>query len=424
MKRENGIHGDVVPWLPVARYVIAMVELHPHDIAHGGEAVARKDGKAHFIQGAMPGEVVEAVITEDRGSWARAALVTVIEPSASRRVPPCPYADVCGGCQWQFADEPTQRAWKKNTVSGQLQHLGRLADPIVHDTIEVGPDLGYRNRMDFHVVGGRPGLYRPRSHDTVHLDQCPLLVPMLQDVYQRLGDLEEIQRLSLRAGTRTGDRLAIIDGDLPSDAAHWGIPVAQRKGNSVLPLVGKPMLAEIVAGVTFQIPVDGFFQSNTPGAEVLVELVTDILDVQEDETLLDGFCGVGLFGATVGQSAARVVGIDSSPDAVAAARRNLDIVGVDHNLIVGSFAKNIESLDEYWNVAVVDPPRKGLGESGVEAVTSAGPRAIAYVACDPASLARDTRIFETLGYDFVDATPVDLFPQTYHVETVAQFQRR
>lgn len=401
-----------------------MVELHPHDIAHGGEAVARKDGKAHFIQGAMPGEVVEAVIVEDRGSWARAALVDVIEPSPARRVPPCSYADVCGGCQWQFADDRTQRTWKKETVFGQLQHLGRLEDPIVHDTVQVGPGFGYRNRMDFHVVDGRPGLYRPRSHDIVHLDQCPLLVPMLQDVYERVGDLHETRNLTLRAGTRTGDRLAIIDGDLPPDAARWDIPVAQRSGRSIRSLLGSPVLTEIVGGVTFQIPVDGFFQSNTPGAEVLVEIVSDMLDVQENETLLDGFCGVGLFGATAGQSAARVVGIDSSSEAIADARRNLDAVGVDHNLIVGSFTKNIESLDEYWDVAVVDPPRKGLGERGVEAVTSAEPRTIAYVSCDPASLARDARLLGDLGYGFIEAVPVDLFPQTYHVETVALFDRR
>jgi 23S rRNA (uracil1939-C5)-methyltransferase len=180
----------------------------------------------------------------------------------------------------------------------------------------------------------------------------------------------------------------------------------------------------MVGGVTFQIPVDGFFQSNTPGAEVLVELVTDMLAVQDHETLLDGFCGVGLFGATVGQGAARVVGLDSSSDVIAAARKNLDAIGVDHNLITGSFTKDIESLDEYWDVAVVDPPRKGLGERGVEAVASTDPRAIAYVACDPASLARDSRILGDLGYEFVEATPVDLFPQTYHVETVALFHRR
>jgi 23S rRNA (uracil1939-C5)-methyltransferase len=400
-----------------------MVELHPHDIAHGGEAVARKDGKAHFIAGAMPGEIVEAVITEDRGSWARTSLVSVVEPSLHRREPPCQYADVCGGCQWQFADDDTQRSWKRDIVLGQLQHLGRLADPVVGDTISVGPALGYRNRMDFHVVGGSPGLYRPRSHDIVSLDQCPLLIPMLQDVYQRLGDLVGVNRITLRAGARTGDRLAIVDGKVPEGASDWEIPVAQRRGRSWQSAIGEPHLSEIVSDVTFQVPIDGFFQSNTPGADVLVDLVTAMLDVQEDETLMDGYCGVGLFGATVGQSASRVVGIDSAADSVAAARKNLDAVAVDHNLIVGTFTKDIESLDEYWDVAVVDPPRKGLGAKGVEAVTSAMPRAIAYVACDPASLGRDARILGDHGYELIEAIPVDLFPQTFHVETVALFHR-
>jgi 23S rRNA (uracil1939-C5)-methyltransferase len=401
-----------------------MVELHPHDIAHGGEAVARKDGKAHFIAGAMPGEVIEAAIVEDRGSWARAALVNIIEPSPLRQVPPCQYADVCGGCQWQFAPGETQRTWKRDTVSGQLQHLGRLPDAVVHDTVKVGPSLGYRNRMDFHVVAGRPGLYRPRSHDIVHLEQCPLLVPTLQGVYERLGRLDGVERLTLRAGTRTDVQLAIVEGEVPADVDNWGIPVAKRSGRSVRAVVGDPLLTEMVDDVTFRIPIDGFFQSNTAGAETLVRLVAELLDTQDHETLLDGYCGVGLFGATVGRAAARVVGIDSSRDAIGAARSNLDSVGVDHNLIVGSFTKDIEQLDEYWDVAVVDPPRKGLGERGVEAVISAGPRTVAYVACDPASLARDTRTFSSLGYSFVDATPVDMFPQTYHVETVARFERR
>ncbi len=401
-----------------------MVELHPHDIAHGGEAIARKDGKAHFIAGAMPGEVIEASIVEDRGSWARAVLVDIIEPSPKRRTPPCAYAEVCGGCQWQFTDGDTQRSWKHDTVRSQLEHLGRIEDPIVHDTVKVGPDLGYRNRMDFHVVDGRPGLFRPRSHDIVHLEQCPLLVAELQAVYERLGNLEGVERLTLRAGTRTGDLVAIVDGDMPESAESWGVPVAHRTGSRIRPAIGDPRLTEIVSDVTFRIPLGGFFQSNTPGAEALVGLVADVLEVEEDDTLLDGYCGVGLFGATVGQAADRVVGIESTHGAVAAARRNLDAAGVDHNLVTGTFTKDIESLDEYWDVAVVDPPRKGLGQRGIEAVTSAMPRRIAYVACDPASLARDAKMLADYGYDFIEATPVDLFPQTYHVETVARFDRR
>jgi 23S rRNA (uracil1939-C5)-methyltransferase len=400
-----------------------MVELNPYDIAHGGEAVARMDGKAHFIAGAMPGEVIEATIVDDRGSWARAVLDKIIEPSPLRRTPPCEYADVCGGCQWQFTDGETQRSWKHDTVLGQLQHLGRITDPIVYDTVKVGPDLGYRNRMDFHVVEGRPGLFRARSHDIVHLEQCPLLVPALQEVYERIGDVGGVERLTLRAGTRTGDLAAIVEGDIPGSAESWGIPVAHAVGNRVRPAIGDPRLTEIVSDVTFTIPLDEFFQNNTPGAEALVTLVADTLELQKEDTLLDGYCGVGLFGATVGQLAGRVIGIESSHSAIAAARTNLDDAGVEHNLITGSFTKDIESLDEYWDVAVVDPPRKGLGLRGIEAVTSAMPRRIAYVACDPASLARDARMFADQGYDFIEATPVDLFPQTYHVEIVARFDR-
>lgn len=400
-----------------------MVELHPHGIAHGGEAVARMDGKAHFIAGAMPGEVIEATIVEDRGSWARAVLDTIIEPSPLRRTPPCEYADVCGGCQWQFTDSETQRSWKHDTVFGQLQHLGRIKDPIVHGTVKVGPDLGYRNRMDFHVVDGRLGLFKARSHDIVHLDQCPLLVPELQEVYERIGDVHGVERLTLRAGTRTGDLVAIVEGDIPESAESWRIPVAHAAGNRVRPAIGDPRLTEIVSDVTFTIPIDAFFQNNTPGAEALVTLVADTLELQKEDTLLDGYCGVGLFGATVGQLAGRVIGLESSHTAIAAASMNLGDAGVEHNLVTGSFTKDIEALDEYWDVAVVDPPRKGLGLRGIEAVTSAMPRRIAYVACDPASLARDTRMLADQGYDFIEATPVDLFPQTFHVETVARFDR-
>ena len=165
-----------------------MLELHPTSMANGGEAIARRDGKAHFIAGAMPGEVVEAQVVEDRGSWARAALVEVVEASPARREAPCPHASVCGGCQWQHATIDEQRLWKHDIVVGQLEHIGRLVDPAVHPTVEAGPELGYRNRMDFHVVDGRPGLMRARSNDVVPLDSCPLLHPSMHELFASLGE--------------------------------------------------------------------------------------------------------------------------------------------------------------------------------------------------------------------------------------------
>ncbi|MCL1599498.1 MAG: class I SAM-dependent RNA methyltransferase [Actinomycetia bacterium] len=400
-----------------------MMELHPHDIAHGGEAVARHDGKAYFIPGAMPGEVVEATVVEDKGSWARTSLVNVIAASPARRIPPCQHAADCGGCQWQFAEEAEQRRWKRSTVIGQLEHLGRIDAPLVHETVAAGPELGYRNRMDFHVVDGSPALFRQRSNDLVPLRECLLMVPELQEVFARLGDLSGIERLTLRVGTNAGCAIAVVEGDLPEQIDSWGITVVHRTDRGSQIVAGNDVFTEIVDGVTFSIPPDGFFQNNTAGAETLVRLVGDMLEVEPHETLLDGYCGVGLFGATVGRSAGRVLGIDSTPGAVKYARMNLTNAGVEHHVIAGSFTKDIEALDEYWDVAVVDPPRKGLGVRGVEAVTAAMPRRIVYVACDPASLARDARTLSTYGYEFVEATPVDMFPQTYHIEIVARFDR-
>ena len=393
-------------------------------MAHGGEAVARKDGKTHFVAGAMPGEVVEASIVEDRGSWARTSLVSVIEPSVDRRSPPCPHAATCGGCQWQFADRSVQATWKRDIVYSQLQHLGRFEDPNVTEPVTPGPDLGYRNRMDFHVVDGRPGLMRSRSNDLVPLDVCLLLDPLLQPVFSQLHALDGADRITLRCGTTTGDALAIVTGTVPPTAAEWGVPVLARTGARLEPVLGEPALREQIAGVEFTIPFGGFFQNNTHGAEALVALVAAEAEVDSSDTVLDGYCGVGLFGATVGADADLVLGIDGDTTAVEFARINLTRAGVDHAVVAGSFTKDIERLDAYWDVAIVDPPRKGLGGRGVEAVTSAMPRRIVYVSCDPASLARDARELSRSGYDFVRATPVDLFPQTYHVETVARFDRR
>jgi 23S rRNA (uracil1939-C5)-methyltransferase len=400
-----------------------MVELHPHDMAHGGEAVARYDGKAHFVAGAMPGEVVEASVIEDRGSWARAALVRIVEASPDRREPPCPHAASCGGCQWQFADERAQRAWKRATVVSQLEHLGRLEDPLVHDIVSPGPAFGYRNRMDFHVVEGRPALMRPRSNDPLPIDVCLLLHESLQPVFEGLGDLTGVDRLTIRSGTRTGQALAIVDGTVPDHAAAWGVPVLRRTETGLEPVHGEAALSEIVADTRFSIPPDGFFQNNTDGAEALVSLVSSAAALGSDDILLDAYCGVGLFGATAGRSAGSVLGIDAAPDAVDHARRNLAAAGISHRIIAGSVTRDIEALEAYWDVALVDPPRKGLGDRGVAAITSAMPRRVVYVSCDPASLARDARILEGFGYVFVEATPVDMFPQTFHVEIVAVFDR-
>lgn len=401
-----------------------MLEIRLSDVAHGGEAVGRVDGKAHFVAGAIPGELVTAEVVADRGRWARALLVDVVEPSPLRVEPPCPVFATCGGCTWQFADYGIQLDWKRSTVAGQLSHLGGVADPTVRPTVAAEAPYGYRNRMDFAVLEGRPALHRARSDELVALDECLLLHPTVAELFGRLGHLGGVRKVTLRSGTRTGHLLVVLEGDIPRQIHEWGARVVRRRGGTSHAIEGSPWIEEEVAGAAFRIPAGAFFQVNTPAADHLVRLVDEALEVGPDDVLLDGYAGVGLFAATVGSAARAVHAVESGRDASRACRTNLERHAPGRFTVTRArFEKLWTPGGAPWTVAVVDPPRSGLGDAGVAVVTGPEPRAIAYVACDPAALARDARSLADRGYRLSWAAPVDMFPQTYHIETVACFVR-
>jgi tRNA/tmRNA/rRNA uracil-C5-methylase (TrmA/RlmC/RlmD family) len=401
------------------------VEIRIDDIANGGDGIGRIDGKAHFIPGVIPGEIAEIEVTEDRGNFARGRIVSLTTSSPHRVDAPCPYFARCGGCSWQFAAYDLQRDWKRAVIAGQLRHLGRVEDPQVRETAASGDPYGYRNRIDLHVAGGRPALVERSSHRLVGIERCLLVRPELDDLMQSLGPLHGVERLTLRYGTATGDGIVVIAGKVPDQAATWGTAVATATRNGVRAVIGDPIIREEVAGVRFRISGTAFFQVNTPGAEVLVGLAAEALQVTDSDTLLDGFSGGGLFAATVGASARSVTAVENAPDSVSDARYNLrDALPGRHRVVRGRFDRVVQDLGEPWTVAVVDPPRSGLGRTGVAAVTATEPRAIAYVSCDAASLARDTLLLSGAGYTLDWVAPVDMFPQTPHVEAVARFVSR
>ncbi|MDH3307796.1 MAG: hypothetical protein OEO77_09800, partial [Acidimicrobiia bacterium] len=283
-----------------------MIELTPHGLANGGEAVAKVDGKTWFIAGAMPGDVVLASIEQDRGSWGRAKLVEIVQPAPDRVAAPCRHFASCGGCQWQFIDAETQRVAKGATVQSQLVHLGRFDDDVVvRPTLAAGDPYGYRNRMDFRLSGGRPALFKARSKELEPLDECLLLVPALAELFGRLGDLDGLNFLTIRAGANTGDLLAVIGGRLPAHAGSWDVPIGRvRRG---VPSVesGRDHLFEEVNGLRFRITANAFFQNNTVGAGLLVDLVHEALEPARDDVLLDAYAGGGLFSVALGPQVSR-----------------------------------------------------------------------------------------------------------------------
>lgn len=401
-------------------------------IAHGGEAVGRHEGKIVFVAGAIPGERVRAELMESKDRWARARLVEVLTPSPDRIAPPCPFfgwgPGHCGGCQWQHIAYPRQLELKREIVRDHLARLSRLPEVPVHPTRVVGEPYGYRNHVQLVPAGGGYlGYWEHASHRAVAIDTCLLMHPLLDELFVALDlELPELKQVHLRAGVRTGEQMIVFETtDDEPPGIEVDMPVScvflSREGVA-LTLIGYGHITERIAGREFQVSAGSFFQVNTLGAEALVELVRGYLDPQPADVLLDAYCGVGLFGLSLADQVVRVIGIEAHPAAADDFRANA--TGLDHvEFIEAPVEEALARVQGPIHLAVADPPRRGMGREVVEGLARLAPRRIAYVSCDPATLARDAALLTSAGYRLMEVQPVDLFPQTYHVESVALFAR-
>lgn len=373
-----------------------MTVLEIDAVGSEGEGIGRLDGKAVFVAGAVPGDVVDVEIVTAKKRFARGRLNAIETPSADRVPMPCRHAAECGGCSWQMVSREVQAGWKQQAVGAALSRIGRFADVDVRPIETPGPDFGYRNRLDLHPSPRGPGFHRPGSHDLVVIAECllaaPPVVALLDEVMGRPVDTD----LTLRAGVRTGEAVIIGHGHgRPSES----------------------IITEIVAGVRFQVTGRAFFQPNTDGAEALVRLVAEAATASG--SLVDVFAGVGLFAGTVGSKFRDVVAIESSRNAVGDLRRNLP----DARVLAMPALAGLRKLEATPDVIVFDPPRAGLGPETVNAIVEVGSPVLVSVSCDAATFARDARMLVDAGYRLEWVQPVDQFPQTPHTETVSRFVR-
>ena len=405
-----------------------MLELELTSIAHGGDALGRHEGRVIFVPYGIPDERVRVEITENRGRWARARLIEILRPSPHRVKPPCPYFGTCGGCQWQHLDYEAQLAYKTTIVSEQLNHLGGLQEAPVEPTLPSVDTWHYRNHAQFTPSSdGRLGFKMARSKRVVPIAECLLLHPLLADLFSTLDlALPGLERLSLRAGIRTGETMLIfetVDDEPPG--IEVDVPVScvlLLKDGTLVNLVGSNHFTEILGNRRFQVSAPSFFQVNTAQAERLVEIVAAFLQLTGDESLLDVYCGVGTFALSLASQARRVIGVESNPYAVADARLNAQ--GLSNvEFIEGRVEDVLPNLDFAVDATVLDPPRQGCRPEVLQALTDLKPARIVYVSCDPATLARDARRLGDAGYRLVKVRPVDMFPQTYHIESVSLWMR-
>lgn len=405
-------------------------ELHLTDMAHGGDALGRHEGKVIFVPYAIPGEKALVEIIEDKGRYARGRLVEILSPSPQRVAPPCPYFGPgrCGGCQWQHIAYQAQLEFKAAVVGDQLARLGRLPDVTVKRPIPSLSPWQYRNHVQFSVGDdGRLGFVATDGRRVETVEVCYLLHPLLDELSAALDlELPGLARLSLRAGVNTGDLMMIFEtnDDLPP-ALESDLPVScvlLLSDGTPVNLIGSNHIIEVVSGRSFHISATSFFQINTAAAEELVRVVGEYLAPAGDETLLDAYCGVGTFALSLADKVGQVIGIEEAAGAVADAR--LNAAEMDNvEFIEGGVEAILPRLDRPIDLAVLDPPRQGCKPEALAALIELAPCRIVYVSCDPATLARDARKLTDGGYQLVEVQPVDMFPQTYHIESAALFEK-
>ena len=406
---------------------------------HGGEGVARIEGKAVFVPGTIPGETVRVRVTDDRKNWARAELVEVLEPSADRVTPPCPYVPDCGGCDLQHVAPDAQRQLKTRVVREQLERLGRLTDPPVEPCRAVGPDLGYRNHARLHAApDGRLGFHRAGSTDVVPIDRCLILASSPQAVRDQVGDGTGAVEVTVRGHAAADHQVAVLTpgpAALHSPDGDFDLLLRQPDGSTIA-LRGDGILAEDVAGHRFRFPADGFFQVNSAGAGAIVDAVLEACGEVGGLLVWDLYAGVGLLSLPLAAAGADVTAVEGHAGSCEWAGTNAGDAGLALRVVhetVEAFTRRIRAgapADETPgpefdppDVVVLDPPRVGAGEDVCRDLAALRPGQIVYVSCDPAALARDARTLDELGYRLRRAVPLDLFPQTHPVEVVALFSR-
>ena len=434
------------------------VDIHLDSFAFGGEALGRLDGRVTFVPYALPGETVRARLTEDKKDFARGDLIEILERSPDRAEPICPMFGVCGGCQLQHATYDAQLEMKRRMVAEQLRRIGGFEDAegLTRPTIGMVNPWEYRNHARFSVCRrhGELGFTQRNTRRLLRIEHCYLMHPRVnQALHQLQGQLVGFNghQLAIRVGANTGDRLVgppLPDfSDIPSGQTYLDeeilnrryrvasaafFQVNTRRERRPIPeglerwahlLLEHPLpLGEessTAASGKLSLPVrDDRAQFELSIADIMALLVFNGLEPSPDDVVLDAYCGVGTFSILLAPFVKQVIGVEESVAAIEDARMNAgDLANATFR--AGKVEKLISTLDEKPNAVVLDPARVGCELPALEALAAMAPSRLVYVSWVPATLARDLAILRDRGFTLQSVQPLDMFPQTYHVEAVA-----
>ena len=442
------------------------LELVVDDLAFGGDGVGRADGYVMFVRGGFPGDHLRIRVVEARGRYGRGVIESVLVPSPDRVEAPCPYFGQCGGCRLQSLAYPAQLAFKAKQVNDCLTRLGGLPPFEMRPIVAAPEPYGYRNKMEFTVAEPGPavGLHAAARYDVVlDIERCLLQSDTMNalldefrrqiraralSVWDQRSERGLLRFLTVREGRRTGQAMVNVVASAPDVGAL--VPVAEglkarvpstasvllnvndkkasvAVGSEEHLLLGRDHIVETLDGVAFQVSANSFFQTNTVQAERLFAIVAEACALEGRETVLDLYSGTGAISLLLARRAARVYGVELSAAAVADAVRNARANGIENCTFVEGEVRHVlpalmrEGVTA--SVVVADPPRAGFHPKALTALAALAPALIVYVSCNPSTLARDVGDLVRQGYRLEWVQPVDMFPQTPHIEAVARLSR-
>ncbi len=454
------------------------IELEISDMAFGGKGIAKINGFTIFVDQTVPLDRVVARIVRKKKNYAEARVSQFISLSPHRIDPPCPYSGFCGGCKWQFLKYEHQLVFKQQHVSDALVHIGLMQDIPVHPVIPSDRIFGYRNKMEFSCSDRRwllpdelgredaefsfaLGLHVPGTfHRVLDISACLLQAEtgnsILEDARQYIKNSDiPVYGLKTHQGfwrflmlrhsvafdqwmvnviTASEDRKAVqpladfLMGKYPNIVSVINNITARKAGIAVgeyeILLGGSPVIKEQIAGYTFDISANSFFQTNTRGAEKLYETVKSYAELSGRERVWDLYCGTGAIAICLSDKAGEVVGIELVESAVADARANCRSNGIGNcRFMTGDIKETLSAIGTKPDVLIIDPPRSGIHKDAVSQIRDAAPRRIVYVSCNPATQARDLAMLKE-DYHVIEVQPVDMFPHTFHIECVAKLERK
>ncbi len=445
------------------------ITLNFEDLTHEGNGVGKVDGYPLFVPYGLPGEEAEVKVVKVKKNFGFGKLLNVTKESDDRVEPPCDVFYQCGGCQIQHMSYQMQKNMKQKQVKDVMKKIGHLEHVPVHPTIGMEDPWRYRNKVQIPVGQKEDGelmtgFYQKRSHNIIDMDTCLIqdemndrMVESVRRIASKLGisaydehtHRGTLRHIMVRTGQNTKDIMVVIvtktkklpHQDKLIDEIRDAFPnvksivhnVNSQKTNVILGketniIYGDEYIYDTIGDIKFMISPKSFYQVNPTQTKALYDQALEYADLKGGETVIDAYCGIGTISLFLAQQAKKVYGVEIVPEAVTDAKKNARLNNMDN---AEFYVGQAEELMPWWrnqglrpDVIVVDPPRKGCDEELLKAMLDMEPERIVYVSCNPSTLARDLRVLEDGGYETKEVQPVDMFPQTSHVECVTWLEKK